>query len=49
MAKTFHLSILTPERLFFEGDVEKLVLARSLRYHVQDRVIIHQNKTVVFS
>lgn len=29
-------------------DVEKAVLARGLRYHVQDRVLIHQNKTVVF-
>lgn len=30
-------------------DVEKLVLARTVRYHLQDRVIIHKNKTVVFS
>lgn len=30
-------------------DVEKSVLARGLRYHVEDRVIIHENKTVVFS
>jgi formyltetrahydrofolate deformylase len=30
-------------------DVEKLVLARGVRYHLQDRVIIHGNKTVVFS
>jgi formyltetrahydrofolate deformylase len=30
-------------------DVEKTVLARGLRYHVQDRVLVHQNKTVVFS
>jgi formyltetrahydrofolate deformylase len=29
-------------------DVEKTVLARGLRYHVQDRVLVHQNKTVVF-
>ena len=29
-------------------DVEKAVLARGLRYHVEDRVLIHQNKTVVF-
>lgn len=29
-------------------DVEKTVLARGLRYHVQDRVLIHGNKTVVF-
>jgi formyltetrahydrofolate deformylase len=30
-------------------DVEKLVLARALRYEVEDRVLIHNNKTVVFS
>jgi formyltetrahydrofolate deformylase len=29
-------------------DVEKTVLARGLRYHVQERVLIHQNKTIVF-
>ncbi|WP_020406773.1 formyltetrahydrofolate deformylase [Hahella ganghwensis] len=29
-------------------DVERQVLARGLRYHLQDRVIVHQNKTVVF-
>ena len=30
-------------------DVEKAVFFRGLRYHVEDRVLIHQNKTVVFS
>jgi len=30
-------------------DVEKIVLARALRYVVEDRVLIHGNKTVVFS
>lgn len=30
-------------------DVEKTVLARGLRYHLEDRVLIHGNKTVVFS
>ncbi len=30
-------------------DVEKMVLARGVRYHLQDRVMIHGNKTVVFS
>lgn len=30
-------------------DVEKMVLARGLRYHLEDRVIVHENKTVVFS
>ena len=29
-------------------DVERAVLARGLLYHLQDRVIIHGNKTVVF-
>jgi formyltetrahydrofolate deformylase len=29
-------------------DIEKAVLARGLRYHVEDRVIVHGNKTVVF-
>jgi formyltetrahydrofolate deformylase len=30
-------------------DVEKSVLARGLRYHLEDRVLIHGNKTVVFN
>lgn len=30
-------------------DVEKAVLARALRYHLEDRVLIHGNKTVVFA
>ena len=30
-------------------DVEKAALARGLRYHLQDRVLVHENKTVVFS
>lgn len=30
-------------------DVEKSVLARALRFHLQDRVIVRGNKTVVFS
>ncbi len=29
-------------------DVEKTVLARGLRYHLEDRVLIHDNKTIVF-
>jgi formyltetrahydrofolate deformylase len=29
-------------------DIEKTVLARGLRYHLEDRVLIHGNKTVVF-
>lgn len=30
-------------------DVEKTVLARGLRYHLEDRVLVDNNKTVVFS
>lgn len=30
-------------------DVERLVLSRALKYHLEDRVIVHNNKTVVFS
>ena len=29
-------------------DLERLVLARAVRWHVEDRVIVHNNKTVVF-
>lgn len=37
------------ERMVALGrDVERAVLARGLRYHVQDRVLVHGNKTVVF-
>ncbi len=30
-------------------DVEKTVLARGLRYHLEDRVMVHANKTIVFA
>ncbi|MCF7976424.1 MAG: formyltetrahydrofolate deformylase [Chromatiaceae bacterium] len=30
-------------------DVEKTVLARGVRYHLEDRVLLHGNKTVVFA
>ena len=30
-------------------DVERSVLSRGLRYHLEDRVIVHNNKTVVFT
>ncbi|SIT65693.1 formyltetrahydrofolate deformylase [Ectothiorhodosinus mongolicus] len=30
-------------------DVERTVLSRGLRYHLEDRVLIHANKTVVFA
>lgn len=29
-------------------DVERAVLARGLRYHLEDRVLIHGNKTIIF-
>jgi formyltetrahydrofolate deformylase len=29
-------------------DIERLVLARGLRWHLEDRVLLHGNKTVVF-
>lgn len=33
----------------FGRDVEKAVLARGLRWHLEDRVLIHGNKTIVFA
>ena len=40
----------TPEDLVrFGRDVEKAVLARGLRWHLEDRVLIQGNKTVVFA
>lgn len=40
----------TPQDLVrFGRDVEKAVLARGLRWHLEDRVIVHGNKTVVFA
>lgn len=39
----------SPEDLARYGkDIEKTVLARGLRYHIEDRVMLHQQKTVVF-
>lgn len=39
----------SPEDLARYGkDVEKTVLARGLRYHVEDRVMLHEQKTIVF-
>ncbi|MCA1672963.1 MAG: formyltetrahydrofolate deformylase, partial [Actinobacteria bacterium] len=29
-------------------DIEKVVLARGLRWHLEDRVLMHGNRTVVF-
>ncbi len=39
----------SPEDMVRYGkDIEKMVLARGLRYHLEDRVLTHGNKTVVF-
>ena len=38
-----------PEDMVRYGkDIEKTVLARGLRYHLEDRVLVHGNKTIVF-
>jgi len=29
-------------------DLEKIVLARAVRWHLENRVLVYQNKTVVF-
>ncbi len=34
--------------MHFGRDIEKTVLARGLRYHVEDRVLVDGNKTIVF-
>lgn len=39
----------TPVDMVRKGkDLERLVLARAVRWHLQDRVLVHDNKTVVF-
>ena len=39
----------TPEDLIRKGrDIERRVLARAVRYHLEDRVLMHHGKTVVF-
>ncbi|MGC1306720.1 MAG: formyltetrahydrofolate deformylase [Phormidesmis sp.] len=39
----------SPEDLVRYGkDIEKTVLARGLRYHIEDRVLLHNHKTIVF-
>jgi formyltetrahydrofolate deformylase len=30
-------------------DLERRVIARAVRWHCQDRIIVHENKTIVFS
>jgi formyltetrahydrofolate deformylase len=29
-------------------DIERTVLARAVQWHVEDRVLVHENRTVVF-
>ena len=37
------------EELIRKGrDLEKIVLARAVRWHLEDRVLVYGNKTVVF-
>ena len=31
------------------ADIERLVLARAVRWHLEDRVLVDGNKTVVFA
>jgi formyltetrahydrofolate deformylase len=39
----------TPDDLVRKGrDIERRVLARAMRYHLEDRVILNGSKTVVF-
>ena len=41
---------LTAEQLAVIGqDIERRVLARAVRYHAEDRVLVVDNKTIVFS
>jgi formyltetrahydrofolate deformylase len=30
------------------ADIERTVLARAVRWHLEDRVLVHDNRTVVF-
>ena len=30
-------------------DLERTVLARAVRWHLEDRILVYQNKTVVFA
>ncbi len=40
----------TSEDMVRKGkNCEKIALANGVRYHLEDRVIIHKNKTVVFA
>jgi formyltetrahydrofolate deformylase len=39
----------TVEDMVYKGrDLEKVVLSRAVRWHLENRVLVYQNKTVVF-
>ena len=38
----------TEELAAIGRDIERIVLARAVGWHLQDRVIVHENRTVVF-
>lgn len=39
----------TPEDLARLGrEIERVVLARAVRWHIEDRILVHDNKTIVF-
>jgi formyltetrahydrofolate deformylase len=39
-----------PQYLAYIGrDLERIVLARAVNWHLQDRVIVHENRTIVFN
>ena len=40
----------TVEDMLRKGrDLERVVLARAIRWHLENRVLVYQNKTVVFN
>ena len=40
----------SPEEMARLGrDIEKMVLSRGLRYHMEDRILVHGSKTIVFA
>ena len=41
-------SIRTSTRIRSQPNLEKVVLARAVRLHIDDRVLVYGNKTVVF-
>lgn len=45
----YRLVVSCPDLVRFGRDVEKSVLARGLRWHLEDRVLVHGNKAVVFA